>query len=95
MNGVCPLYIYIINRYKRDGSSEMAVMETGFKYVIEFCNNTVEPFGSVTLKQFLEWPNSGHVINPHGSIKCGEMISGGHIRFSRRTLLHDQSKLEE
>jgi hypothetical protein len=50
MNGVFPLYIYTINRYKRDDSSEMAVMETGFKYVTEFCNSTVEPFGSVTLK---------------------------------------------
>jgi hypothetical protein len=25
----------------------MPVSETGFKYVIEFCSNTVEPFGSV------------------------------------------------
>ena len=47
MNGVFPLYIYTINRYKRDGSSEMAVVEMGFKYVIEFCNNNVESFGSV------------------------------------------------
>jgi len=46
---VFPMYNYITNRYKRDGSSETAVMETGFKYAIEFCNNTVEPFGSVTL----------------------------------------------
>ena len=44
-----PLYIYTIKRYEMDDSSEMAVMETGLRYVIEFCNNTVEPFRSVTL----------------------------------------------
>jgi len=41
---VCCLCTFTINRYKRDGSSEVAVMETGFKYVIEFCNNTIETF---------------------------------------------------
>jgi hypothetical protein len=49
MNEVFPLYIYTINRHKRDGSSEMAVMEKGFKYVTEVCYNTVERFGTVTL----------------------------------------------
>ena len=55
----------------------------------EFCNNTVEPFGLVT-SQFLEWPNCDTVINPHGSIKCGDLISESLISISRRTLLHDK-----
>jgi len=45
MNGVFPLYIYTINRYKRDGSSEMAVMESGFKYVMSFATTMLNLSG--------------------------------------------------